>query len=156
MIERHIPRGNRTRSPSTSAPASFKIESASGSSRNSMPISSSTVSALYSMSSRLSSLSISKYGIFRSMNAVVCTCACCRAARLASLPRDFLRPARSLIDSLPFRAPECPINYSCLRDIETNWIVAHSKLRHDNVYLRQAKNLRCSACSVSSLHDTLS
>ena len=48
---RHMPRGKRTRSPCTSAPAAFQICNDSGSSRKSMPISSRMVSALCSSSS---------------------------------------------------------------------------------------------------------
>ena len=51
-IVRHIPRGKRTRSPWTSAPASFSSCSDSGSSLKSIPISCRIVSALCSSSSR--------------------------------------------------------------------------------------------------------
>ena len=58
-IWRHIPRGNRTRSPSTSAPASWSSSSASGSPRNSRPTSSRIVSAFCSIVARPSSSSTS-------------------------------------------------------------------------------------------------
>ena len=51
-IWRHIPRGKRTRSPCTSAPASRSSRRASSSPRNSMPTSSRIVSALCSMIER--------------------------------------------------------------------------------------------------------
>ena len=57
--------GKRTRVPFTSQPAPLQSWSASGSSRNSMPISSRIVSALCSMSGRPSSLSISVNGMAR-------------------------------------------------------------------------------------------
>jgi hypothetical protein len=66
-ICRHMPRGKRTRSPSMSAPASLNRRSASGVSRNSMPTCSSTVSALCSISSRLSSETTSNGVIVRVM-----------------------------------------------------------------------------------------
>ena len=51
-IERHIPRGKRTRVPSTSAPAPRKISTASGKLTISMPTCSRSVSAFYSICSR--------------------------------------------------------------------------------------------------------
>ena len=74
--------GNRTRSPLTSAPASFHSFSARGKSRNSMPISSSTVSALCSISSSASVSRTSKRGILRSI-------------QLASSPAALLRRSAS-------------------------------------------------------------
>ncbi len=64
---RHMPRGNFTSEPWTSAPAAFQMASASSSSRNSMPYSARIVSALRSMIDRPSSVRTSKYGIERVM-----------------------------------------------------------------------------------------
>ena len=62
---RQRPFGKWTRSPLTSAPASFHISSASASSRNSIPTSSSRISALASINAAPSSSSRSTGGIAR-------------------------------------------------------------------------------------------
>ena len=78
-----MPRGKRTRSPSTSAPPSRRTRSASGSLRNSTPTSSRIVSALRSMSARPSSSRTSNGSSVRVRNGVRSTCAWSRAARRA-------------------------------------------------------------------------
>ena len=86
-ILRAKPRGKWTRSPFTSQPISFKIESASASSRKSMPISSKMVSALFSMISQASSERISTGSIWRVIYGAACSApAPPRALRRASLP----------------------------------------------------------------------
>ncbi len=62
---RHIPRGNRTRVPSASAPALRKISTASGKLPTSMPTSSRSVSALSSIVSRPSAETTSTGVSFR-------------------------------------------------------------------------------------------
>ena len=61
------PLGILTKSPFISAPASFHKLNANSLSGNFTPISERTSSALFSMISKASSLSISKFGIFLSM-----------------------------------------------------------------------------------------
>ena len=67
ISSRHIPRGKRTRSPSTSAPASLNKAWASGASRKSIPTCSRIVSAFCSMISSPSSVSTSNGGSVRVM-----------------------------------------------------------------------------------------
>ena len=82
---RHIPRGKRTRSPSTVAPASRRRRSASGSPRNSRPTSWRIVSAFCSMSDRPSSSRTSNGASFRVRNGT-CSAWLARRSRLARRP----------------------------------------------------------------------
>ena len=85
-IWRHIPRGKRTRSPSTSAPASRRSRSASASPRNSTPTSSRIVSALCSMSARPSSPRTSNGASVRVRNGTCSAWAASRSAWRAARP----------------------------------------------------------------------
>jgi hypothetical protein len=90
------PRGMRTRSPLTSAPASRQRSSAAGFSTNPTPISSSTVSAFSSMIWSASSFRISRFGMLRSMNFAVSKRTAERSARRAAPPPPRpRRPTRS-------------------------------------------------------------
>ena len=86
------PRGILTLSPSTLAPASFQRCNAFGFSGKFTPISSRTVSALYSITFNASSFKTSKFGIFRSIYFAVSITTAALSARRAAPP-----PPRALL-----------------------------------------------------------
>ena len=93
ISSRHIPRGNRTRSPSTSAPASLNSLCASGASRKSIPTCSRIVSAFRSIISRPSSVSTSNGGSVRVMYGTRSGAEAARAACRPARPPVRLRGA---------------------------------------------------------------
>ena len=83
---RHKPRGNRTSSPCTSAPASRQSCNASASPRNSIPISSRMVSALFSINDKPSSSIMHSGAMLRVMNGSFACPDAARCARFAARP----------------------------------------------------------------------
>ena len=100
-MERAIPTGKRTRSPSTSAPAPLSSRIASGSPRNSRPTSWRITSALCSMSESPSSLSTSNGAMVRVRNGTAATAEWARAAWRAARPPPRRPWSSSVIGSPP-------------------------------------------------------
>ena len=137
------PRGMRTRSPSTDAPAARQRSKAAGLFTKLTPTSSRMVSAFHSITSKASSVKTSKFGILRSIYFAVSILTVVRSARRAAPPppRARLRPAASVM-CCPFAKESSLILIRLYNDIDQSrdqitaiWV----ENRHHAVFITRSR-----------------